>query len=90
MPFTLLWIKFLQKIHVYHTSILGLVRSETVKLNIMLNNDFHISHGVDVIKILARFTASRKVSHTKASYNRHCAGKKDTKAKNSDHQEGLN
>jgi len=66
------------------------VRSETVKLNIMLNNGFHISHGEDVTKINASFTVSSKISHRKASYNRQCAGQKDTKATNSDHQEGLN
>jgi hypothetical protein len=28
---------------------------------------------------------SSKISHRKASYNRQCAGQKDTKATNSDH-----
>lgn len=56
----------------------------------MLNNGFHIRHGVDVTKINASFTVSSKISHRKDSYNRHCAGQKDTKATNSDHQEGLN
>jgi hypothetical protein len=53
-------------------------------------NGFHISHGVDVTKINARFTVSSKISYRKASYNRHCAGQKDSKATNSDHRERLN
>jgi len=65
---------------------LRLVRSGTV----MLNNGFHISHGVDVTKINVSFTVSSKISHRKASYNRHCAGQKDAKATNTYHQKGLN
>jgi len=61
-------------------------------MDYILAEDTHesFSHGEDVTKINASFTVSSKISHRKASYNRHCAGQKDAKATNSDHQEGLN